>query len=90
MYTVMIINVMRFRPLTLNEVGTNSRIIGDLTPPGYTFRHWPRPGAGGYGGCGVLFKDSYRLAVQPRHGALSFESLEAIPSPAKVRLFAYY
>lgn len=41
----------------------NHCIIGDITPTGYTFRHWPRPLGGQYGGCGILYNDHFNTSL---------------------------
>jgi hypothetical protein len=56
---------------------SNKRIIGDLLPPGYSFKHKPRASGARGGGVGILHKDSIPFSEKsPSLQATSFESME--------------
>ena len=61
----------------------NTRVIGDLSPPGYSFLHRPRPSRGG--GCGFLYKTQYKAQREQHYQAASFESLEVHLTSAQCR-----
>ena len=56
----------------LCELGTEVE-INELTPPGYSFIHCPRP-SGNYGGVGILYRSSLNLVRVQNIG--SFETFE--------------
>ena len=56
---------------------SDHRIIGDLTPDGYTFRHALCTHRKG-GGVGILYRDSFKTQHNPKYEARSFENYQRV------------
>ena len=52
---------------------SDHRIIGDLTPDGYTFRHVPHTQRKG-DGVGIVYRHSFKTRHHPKYQAKSFEN----------------
>ena len=59
--------------LTGND--SDHKIISDLTPEGYTFRHAPRTHRKG-GVVGILYRDTLKTQRHPKYQARSFENCQ--------------
>ena len=69
------IDIIALTETWLTGTESDQRIIGKLTPPGYSFHQVPRYGRTG-GGVAVLCRDSFKIRVLPTYKASSFETME--------------
>ena len=59
----------------LTGIDSDHRIIGDLTPDGYTFPHAPQTHRKG-GGVDILWRDTLKTQHHAKYQAMSFESYQ--------------
>ena len=56
--------------------GKEETVIAELTPPGYEFKHRPRPGGKKGGGVGLMFRNTLKWSKASSHSFKSFEHLD--------------
>ena len=54
---------------------TPASTIAEITPPGYTLEHIPRPSGGKGGGVGLIFRDSFKARKETTCSYSSFEHM---------------
>jgi hypothetical protein len=71
------LDVLLLNETWLRSGATDKRVIGDLVPDGYSFKHKARNNGSRGGGVGILFRDSLSYKQKPSSiNASSFESME--------------
>ena len=68
------------------RAGSDAITIGEITPPGYSLVHIPRPSGGKGGGVGLLYQDSFKLRKDATRIFSSFEHMMVTLS-IKSRIF---
>ena len=71
-----VIDIAALTETWLTDGNQDHKVIEDITPKGYVFKHIPRYGRKG-GGVGILLKRSLKLKEHPRFKCRSFENFHA-------------